>query len=294
MQGQLQITPLAADSMGSRSMATFVETGDINILIDPGANIGPYRYGLSPHPLENWCMKKHRERIQLYARSADAIIITHYHFDHFIPDMSELYRGKILLIKNPNQDIHLKQRKRAFAFIRSIGKIASEIHYIDGKTQDFGETKLVFSPPVPHGENDLKGFVIGVAIQKGDKTFLFSSDVLGPCNDQSVDFIVKQNPNILYLDGPLTYLQESDPIREPLDKTLKRLRTIIDQTNLVSLIIDHHLTRDIDWREKMDSIFKYGQRKAILVQTAAQFRGEEDNLLEARRNQLYESESEKS
>jgi predicted metallo-beta-lactamase superfamily hydrolase len=277
--------------MGSRSMATFVETGDINILVDPGANIGAYRYGLSPHPLEKWCMKKHLERIRLYARSADAVIITHYHFDHFIPDEVELYRGKILLIKNPNQDIHIKQRKRAFAFIRSVGKISSEIHYMDGKTLDFGSTKLIFSPPVPHGETDLKGFVIEVVIQKGEKTFLFSSDVLGPCNDQSMDFILQQNPNMLYLDGPLTYLQENDSSKESLDKTLQRLRTIIDKTNIVSIIIDHHLTRDINWREKINSFFKYGQRKAILIQTAAQFRGEEDNLLEARRTLLYESES---
>ena len=58
----MKITPLAADSMGTRSMATFVETGDCRILIDPGAELGPMRYGLAPHPLELYCLDKHLER----------------------------------------------------------------------------------------------------------------------------------------------------------------------------------------------------------------------------------------
>jgi predicted metallo-beta-lactamase superfamily hydrolase len=290
MEGQLQITPLAAESMGSRSMATFVETGDINLLIDPGANVGSYRYGLSPHPLETWCMKKHRERIQLYAASADVIIITHYHFDHFIPELAEMYQGKILLVKDPNKNINLKQRKRAFAFLQSLKKRPSEVRYIDGKEYDFGATRLFFSPPVPHGENDLKGHVIEVAVQKGERKFLFTSDVQGPCHDASMEFIFEQSPDILYLDGPVTYLQEHQDSQESLDQILQRLNILIEKTKLISIIIDHHLLRDIDWREKIEPLYKMASRKTIEIQTAAEYRGDENNLLEARRNQLYEND----
>jgi predicted metallo-beta-lactamase superfamily hydrolase len=290
MEGQLQITPLAAESMGSRSMATFVETGDVHLLIDPGANVGSYRYGLSPHPLEAWCMKKHRERIRLYAKSADIIVITHYHFDHFIPDMADMYQGKILLVKNPNQDINLKQRKRAFAFLQSLSKRPNEVRYIDGREYDFGTTRLVFSHPVPHGENDLKGQVIEVAVQKEERKFLFTSDVQGPCHDASLEFILEQSPDTLYLDGPVTYLQEAQDSQESLDRTLQRLYTLIEKTKLVNMIIDHHLMRDIDWREKIEPLYKIASRKSITIQTAAEYRGDENNLLEARRNLLYESD----
>src|SRR2546427_3043794 len=44
----MKITPLAADSLGARSMATLVETPDITILLDPSVRLGPYRYDLPP------------------------------------------------------------------------------------------------------------------------------------------------------------------------------------------------------------------------------------------------------
>ncbi len=47
-----RIVPLAFDSFGVRSMATFVETDNLRILIDPGVSLAPIRYGLEPHPLE--------------------------------------------------------------------------------------------------------------------------------------------------------------------------------------------------------------------------------------------------
>lgn len=47
-----RIVPLAFDSFGVRSMATFVETDDLRILIDPGVSLMPSRYGLEPHLLE--------------------------------------------------------------------------------------------------------------------------------------------------------------------------------------------------------------------------------------------------
>ncbi len=41
----MNITPIAADSLGTRSMATFVETGDCGIFIDPAVSLAPRRYG---------------------------------------------------------------------------------------------------------------------------------------------------------------------------------------------------------------------------------------------------------
>ena len=48
----MNVIPLSSDSLGVRSMATYVETKDCKILIDPSAALGPKRYGLPPHQKE--------------------------------------------------------------------------------------------------------------------------------------------------------------------------------------------------------------------------------------------------
>lgn len=286
----MKIAPLAAESMGTRSMATYVETQDCRLLLDPGASLGPLRYGLAPHPLELWCLEKHRERIGLFAQSAEVIVITHYHFDHFIPDALDLYRGKVLLLKNPNQKINVSQRNRAFSFLKAVKGLPKEVNYVDGRTFRFGETEVVFSPPVSHGLPGRMGFVIQVALREGEAVFLFSSDVQGPCHDDAVDFILKQNPSSIYLDGPITYLRGDAASKEVLDKALERMAGVVEKTNVIRLIVDHHLLRDLRWKEKITPLFDLGRRKGILIQTAAEYRGEENNLLEARRRQLYKED----
>src|SRR4030095_12254168 len=44
----MKVIPLAAESLGVRSMATYVEVGGTGILIDPGATLAPARFGLPP------------------------------------------------------------------------------------------------------------------------------------------------------------------------------------------------------------------------------------------------------
>ena len=286
----MNITPLVAESMGSRSMATFVETADCKILIDPGVNVAKYRHGLTPHPLEQWCLEKNRERIHLFARLADVIVITHYHFDHFLPDVPDMYRDKILLLKNPNQHIDVNQRNRAFEFLKLIEGRPREVSYVDDRTLSLGESRIVFSPPIPHGPTQDMGFVIQVAIQVDEETFLFTSDVQGPCRDDPVDFILSQNPDFLYLDGPVTYMQRDSSAEEPLETTLARVEMIIEKTRVHTVIIDHHLLRDVHWEEKIEPLYILARQRGILLQTAAEFRAEENNLLEARRNQLYKGD----
>src|SRR2546421_637024 len=48
----MRVIPLAAESLGVRSMATYVEAGDLRILIDPGATLPPTRWGLPPAQAE--------------------------------------------------------------------------------------------------------------------------------------------------------------------------------------------------------------------------------------------------
>ncbi|HDJ38475.1 MAG TPA: MBL fold metallo-hydrolase, partial [Methanosarcinales archaeon] len=92
----MEITPLAFDSFGARSMATVIETDDLSILIDPGVALGPSRHRLPPHPLE---IKRERELwqdINDHAARADVLVVSHYHYDHHNPEEPMLYGDKIL------------------------------------------------------------------------------------------------------------------------------------------------------------------------------------------------------
>ena len=58
----MRILPLAFDSMGVRSTATFVEA-DLKILIDPRVSAAPLRYGLFPTKLELKTVEEISERV---------------------------------------------------------------------------------------------------------------------------------------------------------------------------------------------------------------------------------------
>jgi predicted metallo-beta-lactamase superfamily hydrolase len=85
--------PLAADSLGVRSMATYVEAGDLRLLIDPGAALGPRRFNLAPTPEELEALKRAEDRIEGYSRRATLVTVSHYHADHFRPE-PDLYAGR--------------------------------------------------------------------------------------------------------------------------------------------------------------------------------------------------------
>ncbi len=283
----MKIIPLAAESLGSRSMATFIETKSMSIIIDPGAGLGNLRQGYKPHSLENWILEKHRERIFLYMEKADVIIISHFHFNHYIYNIPDLYEGRILLVKNPNSMIGISQRNQAFEFLNFIRNIPEEIIYVDDRIFKFEDVKLTFSKPVKHSGKDESGYVIMVCLKEKEEEFLFMPDI-EIFTDDIIEWILgKNNPDIIYTDGPVTYVPE-DPERERIiSNYIYSLKRIVRRATVSKIIMDHHLLRDINWAEKINPLLQYMQRKKISVQTAAEFRGEENNLLEARRNELF-------
>ncbi|MDK2464732.1 MAG: MBL fold metallo-hydrolase, partial [Candidatus Korarchaeota archaeon] len=76
------VRPLAFDSMGVRSMATYVETRDVSLLIDPGVALAPRRFGLPPHDVERERLRSLARVIEEHARRARILVVTHYHYDH--------------------------------------------------------------------------------------------------------------------------------------------------------------------------------------------------------------------
>lgn len=287
----MKIVPLAFESLGTRSMSTFVETKDCRILIDPGVALGPWRYGLEPHKIELERKDQHWREIKSYSEKSDILTITHYHYDHYNPEDIEIYRDKTVLMKDPEKNINFSQKKRSKYFLSQIGSSPSEIIRSDGQTFEFGNTIIIFSEPVCHGTDSKLGYVVEVVLKEGDAAFLHTSDVEGPSLNTQVSFIIEQDPNTIFCDGPMTYMLENRYSQESLQKSIKNITEIMDKTRVKKLILDHHLLRDLDWKERVKDLFPAAEEKGVEIISAAEFRGLKNELLEARRRELWKQYS---
>jgi predicted metallo-beta-lactamase superfamily hydrolase len=282
----MKVTPLAADSLGARSMATLVETRDVTVLIDPSVRLGPYRYDLRPHPTEKARQKELWQRIRIAAKTANVLTVSHYHYDHHNPDAPSLYRGKVTFLKDGKFHINRSQRERAGAFVKAIKKYPKEIQVADGNEMDFGGTELLFSPALPHGYNDELGYVVMTRIAEGEEVFVHTSDVLGPPLKEQLSFLIDAQATVLYVDGPMTHMPDHYPA-EHTKRSLSHLQRILRTTNVRTLILDHHILRDREWRSWMEPVFRTGEEHDVAVMTAAEFAGKAIDQLEANRDRLY-------
>lgn len=283
----MEIIPLAFDSMGARSMCTYVETEEVRIIIDPGVALGPKRHGLPPHPLEYRRRDELWEKVKKYATLADIVVITHYHYDHHDPSEPEIYRDKVVLLKHPKEKINFSQKKRSAFFIKQLEEIPRSIDFADGKSYEFGNTILKFSQPVFHGTSDKLGYVIEVFVDDGKGSFLYSSDVEGPTQKHQLDFMLECNAEIVFIDGPMTYMLGYRFSGKSFEESLNNLIALIERTDIKKLVLDHHLTRDLHWVEKMSAVFEKGEEHGVKVTSAAKFAGLKEELLEAHRKDLY-------
>lgn len=81
-RAQMEITPLAEESMGVQSMCTRVQTDDVCIVIDPAVSLVPLRYGLPPNRLEEETKARLRENVKETIVDSGILIINHFHYDH--------------------------------------------------------------------------------------------------------------------------------------------------------------------------------------------------------------------
>jgi len=274
----MKIIPIAFDSLGARSMATFVETDDLKIVIDPSVALGQIRYGLSPHPIEIKREALHWETIQQYCLIADVLIVTHYHYDHYNPLNPNIFKNKIALLKHPQENINKSQQKRSVDFLNILKDIPNQIEYSDGKEFKFGHTCIKFSQAVPHGNNNRLGYVTEVSITDGNYKFVHTSDIEGGNLDCQRDFILKEDPNIIIFDGPMTY---------PYQNIIPNIIQILKETQVSDFIIDHHYLRNLRWKEKITRAFDVATKLKKRFICAAQFLGKECEQLEAQRKLLY-------
>lgn len=281
----MKITPLAFDSMGTRGMATFLDLSK-KILIDPSVALSPSRYNLPPHPQELTRKETQWQAIIECAQKTDIIIITHYHYDHHNPDFPELFRDKTVIIKNPKENLNQGQKERASVFLQRINRLAKEILIGDGASFQFDNVEIICSKAVCHGVSNKLGMVIEVAIKEGAEKFLFTSDVQGMPLEEQILFILEQNPDVIFMDGPMTYLLNYRYRSEDLAHSLLNILRVINETKVSKFVLDHHLLRDMNYKNHLEEVFATNLGNTEIL-TAAEFGGASNELFEARRQELY-------
>lgn len=302
MLKKIKVRPLAEESLGVRSMCTYVETSDIKILLDAGASLAPKRLGYPPHPREYNALVESRKRISRKAEKAEIVTISHYHFDHHTPSYTDwftnwssveaakkIYEDKIVLAKSYRSMITVSQRRRGWMFKKTGGSYAKKLEIADGTSFTFGQTKLHFSDPVLHGtENSDLGWVLMTTIELEDEKVLFTSDIQGPIEVSTLDKILTQQPQLVIVGGPPTYLAGLRINEEDIEQGILNLKWLVE--NIPLTILEHHPFRDKSWKTRFQTIFDSASDAGNKILTAAEFDGKKNNFLEVRRKELFETE----
>jgi len=300
MLQRVKIVPLAAESLGVRSMCTYVETPDVQLLLDAGVSLCPNRFRLPPHPKEFEAIMEAREKIGEAAGKAEVVTLSHYHFDHHTPSYedwlcnwtaanetaTQIYRGKTVLLKNPREKINFSQRRRAWMFQKTAGKTAEKLAVADGKTFVFNETHVKFSEPVFHGARDTAlGWVLMTTVEYRNEKFMHAPDVQGPMCQETLRIILEEKPNMLMIGGPPLYLAGFRVDPHEISVAVKNLERLASE--VPTMILEHHVLRDPEWRQKLSGVFEAAEKAGHAVLTAAEFLGEENRFYEAFRKSLY-------
>jgi hypothetical protein len=289
----LRIEFIAYESMGVRAMSTFVETKDMLIYIDPGVSLAPRRYGLPPHEIEIRRLEELAQKIYEKARDSEFIIITHYHYDHHDRGLRiplDIYDRKILCIKDPLNNINYSQKIRSSVFLKLVKDRVRSIEICDNRIMRIGSLEMIFSEAQPHGHDPRLGYVIQIFINDKENTFLYTSDIEGAPLEQHIDFIKRSSPDIIVMDGPLTYLLGIRLPEEMLRRSVQNTIEIVEKVNPEILVLEHHILRDKDYKERFKEVFNKAEEMNTKILTAAEFMGQENMFLEAYRYKLFGKE----
>ena len=277
----MKVIPLAADSLGVRSMATYVEVGDLGVLIDPGATLAPSRFNLPPATEEWDALRRANDRISAYAARASMIFVSHYHDDHFRSDPAT-YAGRAVLVKDPKRMVAGQQARRG-AELWTMLTAHARPAVADGYERREHAVELRASPPLPHGvEGTVLGYVVALTVvdRIERERFVFASDVQGPLSGVAAGWLMQQRPTLLYLAGPPSYI-EREVGAAVIERGIDNLLRVIDATGC-RVIMDHHAVRDAAFGARFQRLWDTGR-----VITAAAHLGLELDALESRRHQLW-------
>jgi predicted metallo-beta-lactamase superfamily hydrolase len=149
--------------------------------------------------------------------------------------------------------------------------------FTDDKRVEIGNTVLRFSPPLFHGvEYDRLGWVSATVVEHNGVKLLHSSDLQGPVIEDYADWIIKENPDFVFIDGPPTYLFGIIVNKVSFSRTIENACRIIREADRMKLMIyDHHLMRDPLFKERVAEVYKVAKDSGKQVTSAAEYLGQE-------------------
>lgn len=278
----MKINFIAFDSFGVKSSCTQVLTPDVTITIDPGIADEVDSFPL-PRRQRYDLVGKYDEKIRKACRQSSIIVITHYHFDHYICERSKgMYGNKVLLLKHPEKKINHSQKARARQFLATIEGLPKRIEFADAREFNFGKTRIKFSLPLWHGPKGTNlGYVIMVSVQHGREKLLYTSDLNGVYLRGQANLVIKEKPTYLILDGFPSYLLGYIASFANFKKALQNAIKIIENTKCKWYVIDHHLLRDYRYPELYYEVFKKAKKLRKRICTAAEMLGKKPAVLVA-------------
>jgi hypothetical protein len=345
----LEFHPVWFDSMGAKSSATLVVTPDLKILIDPGIAAMQPGFPASPEEKMKW-REEGKGAILNAMKEASLVVLSHYHYDHFLPNEIESYRGKRLFIKNPNEYINLSQRERALELFKKLvefygagelsdylgeeerdfkdpmeelrlarekdygdysnrkkellskGKMWFEklkeawrkwpkvpelrfrdlsVEFPEGRTYRFGKTTIRFRGPLFHGvEYSRVGWVFATVVEVGGRKLIHTSDLNGPVIEDYAQWLIDENPDILIVDGPMTYMLGYMLNKINLMRAVENMVRIVEAVDASIIIYDHHLPREPRYIEHTERVWEVAKKRKKRVETAAEFLGRKPKVIE--------------
>ena len=163
---------------------------------------------------------------------------------------------------------------KSSTWISEIKEKDLRVEFADGREYVFGKTKIRFTRPMFHGiEYDRLGWIIGFVVENGDNKLLFTSDVQGPFIEDYAEWIIRESPNIAIIDGPPTYQLGYMLTRTNLKRAIDNMIRVLRESNIDIIIWDHHLLRDIKWKERVKTVYDVARKRKKKIITAAEYYG---------------------
>ena len=156
------------------------------------------------------------------------------------------------------------------------------VKFADSKTFRRGNTLMKFSKPNFHGiEYARVGWVTSIEIIYEGERILHTSDLEGPVIEDQAEWIIREKPNILIVDGPSTYLIPYMLNLINLRRAIENMKKIIRSIDSELIIYDHHLPREPRYRERVKEVYETAKEEGKDVLTAAEYLGREPAVLTA-------------
>ena len=149
----------------------------------------------------------------------------------------------------------------------------SFVNYADSKKIEVGNTKIRFKGPHFHGiEYSKTGWVLSTIVETEDVKLIHSSDLQGPTIEDYADWIIEEDPDVLILDGPATYLLGYLLNKTNLQRSVENAIRILERVDPELMVWDHHLLREKKYSRRTGKVWKL--REKYNIKTAAEVKGE--------------------